>query len=209
MGTVAFHQIFIVETKRFVGSFVNVILPRQTCGQRSSMAAESKRYFPGWICYMFLISRFRGDWDLGQCSFWVLAKREPLRNGDFRKKTKRVLPAESRDLALRSLFEGTQKLHWPGSQSPLHFDFRNEATSINHIANSPVKIISQRSALLERWLQVFGYWFLVCYAATQLATQLPQRRIQVVCRNKVAQKHLTESNGTPAMDLGHMNVVLK
>jgi len=32
-----------VETKRFVGSFVNVILTRQTCGQRSSRAAESKR----------------------------------------------------------------------------------------------------------------------------------------------------------------------
>ena len=49
-------------------------------------------------------------------------------------------------------------------------------------------------------------WFLVCYAATQLATQLPQRRIQVVRSNKVARKRLTESNGTPAMDLGHMNV---
>ena len=48
-----------------------------------------------------------------------------------------------------------------------------------------------------------------CYAATQLATQSPQRRIQVVRSNKVARKRLTESNGTPAMDLGHMNVVLK
>jgi len=54
-----------------------------------------------------------------------------------------------------------------------------------------------------------GFWFLVCYAATQLATQLPQRRIQVVRSNKVAWKRLTESNGTPAMDLGHINVVLK
>ena len=26
--------------------------------------------------------------------------------------------------------------------------------------------------------KVFGFWFLVCYAITQLATQLPQRRIQ-------------------------------
>jgi len=31
----------------------------------------------------------------------------------------------------------------------------------------------------------------------------------VVRSNKVARKRLTESNGTPAMDLGHMNVVLK
>jgi len=50
---------------------------------------------------------------------------------------------------------------------------------------------------------------LVCYAATQLALQLQQERIQVVCSNKVAWKRLTESNSTPAMDLGHMNVVLK
>jgi len=49
---------------------------------------------------------------------------------------------------------------------------------------------------------VFG--FLVCYAATQLAIQLPgpQARIQVVRSNKVARKRLTESNGTPAMYFG-------
>jgi len=54
---------------------------------------------------------------------------------------------------------------------------------------------------LENWL-VFGFWFLVCYAATQLATPLPQERIQVVSSNKVARKRSAESNGTPAMDLG-------
>jgi len=53
------------------------------------------------------------------------------------------------------------------------------------------------------------FWFLVCYTATQLATQLPQWRIQVVRSNKVARKRLTESNGTPAIDLGHMDVVLQ
>ena len=41
--TTHFIEIFVVYTKRFVGSFVNVILTRQTCGQRSSRAAESKR----------------------------------------------------------------------------------------------------------------------------------------------------------------------
>jgi len=41
--TTHFIEIFVVKTKRFVGSFVNVILTRQTCGQRSSRAAESKR----------------------------------------------------------------------------------------------------------------------------------------------------------------------
>ena len=44
-----------------------------------------------------------------------------------------------------------------------------------------------------------GFWFLVCYAATQLATPLHQRRMQVVRSNKVARKRLTESNGTPAI----------
>jgi len=40
-----FIDFFVVETKhwQFVGSFVNVILARQTCGQLSSRAAESKR----------------------------------------------------------------------------------------------------------------------------------------------------------------------
>ena len=47
-----------------------------------------------------------------------------------------------------------------------------------------------------------------CFAATQLAHQLHQERLQVVCSNKEARRHLTESNGTLAMDLWHMNVVL-
>ena len=32
---------------------------------------------------------------------------------------------------------------------------------------------------------------------------------QVVRSNKIARKRLTESNGTPAIDLGHMDVVLE
>jgi len=87
-----YNAFFVVETKRFVGSSVNVILTRQTCGQRSSRAAESKRralgnYFSGRICYMFLISKCRGDWDLGLCTTSGLAFGEPQRSGDFRKKT--------------------------------------------------------------------------------------------------------------------------
>jgi len=117
-----------VETKRFVGSFVNVILTRQTCGQRSSRAAESRRralgnFFHHWICYMFLKSKCRGQ-HLGLCTFCVLPKREPLRNGDFRKKTC-FARRKNRNLALRSgiLFASTQKVHRPRSQHPLHFDF--------------------------------------------------------------------------------------
>ena len=70
--TTHFIEFFVVETKRFVGSFVN-ILTRQTCGQRSSRAAESKRRALGHlfierICYMFLISKCR------EPEIWVCAK---------------------------------------------------------------------------------------------------------------------------------------
>jgi len=90
--TTYFIEIFVVKTKRFVVSTVNVILTRQTCGQRSSRAVESKRralgnYFSERICYMFLISKCRGDWDLGLCTTLGLAFGEPQRSGDFRKKT--------------------------------------------------------------------------------------------------------------------------
>ena len=68
---------------------------------------------------------------------------------------------------------------------------------------------------------VFGFWFVMppplfififCFlflAATQIALQVQQEHTRVVCSNKEARKRLTESNNTPAMDLGHMNVVLK
>jgi len=89
----AFHRIFVVETNQFVGNSVNVILMRQTwtCGQRSSISAESKRRalendFHEWICYMFLISKCREDWDPDWCTFLLLTNREQLRNGDFREK---------------------------------------------------------------------------------------------------------------------------
>jgi len=83
--TTHFIEILVVETKRFVDSFVNVISTRQTYGQRLSRAAASNRralgnYFPERICYMFLISKCRGDWDLGLCTTLVLAFGVPQRN---------------------------------------------------------------------------------------------------------------------------------
>ena len=104
----AFHRIFVVETTRFVDSSMNVNLTRQICGQRSSRAAETKRralenYFSERICNMFLIWKCRGNWDLRLCSCWELAKRETLRNGDFRKKTC-FAHRTHRNLALRSGF---------------------------------------------------------------------------------------------------------
>jgi len=47
------------------------------------------------------------------------------------------------------------------------------------------------------------------YTVTLLALQLRQERIQVVYSPEVAWQRLTESNSTPAMGLGHMDVVLK
>ena len=83
-----FIEFIVVETKQFVGSNFNVILTRQTCGQRSSRAAAGKRralekYFYGWIYCKFFISKCKGNQDLGLCTFWVLAKRELLHSGDF------------------------------------------------------------------------------------------------------------------------------
>jgi len=77
-----------VETKQFVGSNTNVILMRQTWGHRSSMSAWSKRralafHLSIFFCYTFLISKCRGELDLGLCTTPILAKRMPLRNGDF------------------------------------------------------------------------------------------------------------------------------
>ena len=80
-----FIKFFLVETKRFVSSFVNVILTWQTCSQRSKRAAESKRRalgndFSERICYMFPRSKCRGDWDLGLCTTSGLAFGEPQHN---------------------------------------------------------------------------------------------------------------------------------
>jgi len=63
-------EFFVVELIQFVGSTLNVMLTRQTCGQRLSKAAESKHralgnYFSEQICYIFLTLKCRGDWDLG------------------------------------------------------------------------------------------------------------------------------------------------
>jgi len=50
------------------------------------------------ICHMFLISKCRGDWDLGLCTTSVLALGEQMRNGKIRKKNvfrrrkNRILP---------------------------------------------------------------------------------------------------------------------
>ena len=58
-----------------------MILTRQTCGQRSSMAAGSKHqalalasYVSERIWCMFPVPKCRREWNLGLCSFSILAK---------------------------------------------------------------------------------------------------------------------------------------
>ena len=128
--TTHFIEIFVVERKRFVGSTVNMISTRQTCGQRSSTAAERRalgNYFSKRICYIFLILKCRIDWDLGLCTTSGFAFGEPQRNGDFRKKNvfrrrkNRILP-----LRFGSPNAGPEVVHRSRSQSPLHFDMRNK-----------------------------------------------------------------------------------
>ena len=74
--------------EHFWSSFVNVILTRQTCGQRSSRTWESKRralgnYFSERICYMLQISKCRGYRDLGLCTTSGLALGKPKHNAKF------------------------------------------------------------------------------------------------------------------------------
>jgi len=129
--TTHFIDVFVVETNRFVGSFVHVILTRQTCGQRSSRVAESKRralgnYFSERICYVFLISKCGGDRDLGLCTTSVLTFGEPQRNGKIRLflHWNRIFFRKS-PLRYGSPNASTEVVHRPRSRSPLHFDTRN------------------------------------------------------------------------------------
>jgi len=129
--TTHFIEFFVAETKRFVGSFVHVILTRQTCGLRSSKAAESKRrsrgyYFSERICYTFWISKCRGEWDLGPCKTSWLAFEEPQFNGKIRFFLRRntfffwKLP-----LRCSSPNASPEVVHRGRSHSPLHFDIQN------------------------------------------------------------------------------------
>jgi len=106
-------------------------------GQRSSKAAESKRrapppsralgnHFSERICYMFLVSKCRGDSDLGLCTTSGLAFGEPQRNDKIRFFLRRntFLPRKS-PLRIGSPNASPEVVHRPRSESPLHFDIRN------------------------------------------------------------------------------------
>ena len=73
-------EFVFAEMKRFVGSNLNVILTRQTCGQHSSRAVGSKRralafIFSIRLWYKFWESKCKGQSDLGLCTISRLAKK--------------------------------------------------------------------------------------------------------------------------------------
>jgi len=75
---------------------------------------------------MFLISKCRGDQDLGMYTTSVLAFRELMHSGDlrgknmFRRRTNRIL-----SLDCGSSNTSTEVVYISRSLSPLHFDIRN------------------------------------------------------------------------------------
>jgi hypothetical protein len=83
-----FIEFEVMETKQIVRSNSKVIFTRQTCGKLSGMAVGGNRralafYFSVQICYIFPMSKCRGETDLGLCMTSVLAKRMPLRSADL------------------------------------------------------------------------------------------------------------------------------
>jgi len=100
---------------------------RSAARWRERRAHRDRNFFCVRIWYnKFPISDCIGDLDLGLCTCWVLAKREPLSKSNFRKRTRfarrknQILPSLS-----GSLNASTQKEYRHRSQSPLHFDIRN------------------------------------------------------------------------------------
>ena len=126
--TKRFIEFVFVETNKVVRSNTNVIMTRQTCGQRSSRVAGSKRRalafcFPVRIWYyVFLISICRGKSDLGVFMTSVLAKRMRPRSADFQFKNVfgRRIRCKS-TLRSRILFASTEVEQINTKHSSWHF----------------------------------------------------------------------------------------
>jgi len=157
--TTYFIDFFVVETKRFVSSFVNVILTRQTCGQRSSRAVESKRrgignYFSSEfaICSSYQNVEETEIQVCTQLRYLRLENRSAMATSEkknvFWSRKNRILP-----LRCGSPNASTEVVHSSRSQSPLHFDMRN----IQQIRSGKQFPSARRllsAAFLERWPQV-------------------------------------------------------
>jgi len=141
-------EFFVVELIQFVGSTLNVMLTRQTCGQRLSKAAESKHralgnYFSEQICYVFLTLKCRGDWDLGLC-FWTWRTAAQWQNPIF-PASKHVFPPGG---ATALLFSKRKSISFVSTWMPISSTF----WYWEHIANSLWEIIFQRLAFAFRSL---------------------------------------------------------
>jgi len=97
---------FCTHSRRLI-SKDSISSPNFSCccsyAERALWCRDSKRralgnYFPVRIYYEFLISKCRGEWDLGLCTFWVLAFINLLSDGKIRcfLRAKRVFFPESR-----------------------------------------------------------------------------------------------------------------
>jgi len=154
-----FTELVLVETIQFFGSIWNVTLRRQTCGHHSSRVVGSKSralafYFPVRIWYVFSISKYKGQSDLGLCMTSVLAKRMWLRCASIRQ-ILRPNTFLNCKLALcsRILFASTEIMHKPRSHSPLHFDIVNTYQIRTKYWNASA-LRSLTAILLEQWPKI-------------------------------------------------------
>jgi len=170
--TTHFIEFFVVETKRFVGSssYVNVILTRQTCGQRSSRAAKRKRQalgndFSERICYMFLISKFRGDWDPGLCTTSVLRLRLENRSAVATSGKKMCFDAGKIEFcqwfpSARRLLSTALLKHWPQVCRVKICLFVCLFVCWNHVYNKPLTFNKFLSINFLEFADIFLSWLL-------------------------------------------------
>ena len=93
-----------------------------------------------------------------------------------------------------------RRSHWHGGSPREWLGFRQPSWGKGRLSQTSLRLAGEGHG---------PFFYLFCFAATQLALQVHQKRLQVLCSNKEARKRLTELNGAPGMDLGHMNVGLR
>jgi len=141
-----------------------MILTRQTCGQRSSMAAGSKHqalalasYVSQRIWWMFPVPKCRREWNLGLCSFSILAKslecscavKTHDKFGGWRNAfCNRKSPPSS-----RILFANLKVSHKPGDVTFLYILTLGTFTKLHGKMKSLLMCLLP-TAMLERWPHV-------------------------------------------------------
>jgi len=126
-----FHRIFCCGNEMIRRYFCKRHLDAANLRQALGRAAESKgralgNHFSERICYMFLMSKCRGDRDLSLCTTSVLAFGEAQRNGTIRFFLRRnTFFFRKSPLRICSPNASTEVVHRLRSRPPLHFDIRN------------------------------------------------------------------------------------